>query len=126
MAGPHVEAALVVIRQAGRVLVTRRRPDAFLGGLLEFPGGKIEPGETPEACAVREAEEELGVRVRLTGRREPIEWDYADRHVTLHPFDAVIVEGRPPDSAQRLLPAELRLEDFPPASERLIADLQAE
>ncbi|MES2057651.1 MAG: (deoxy)nucleoside triphosphate pyrophosphohydrolase [Pseudomonadota bacterium] len=58
---PVVAAAL--IDGAGRVLVQRRPPGKMMAGLWEFPGGKLEPGETPEAALIRELEEELGIIV---------------------------------------------------------------
>jgi 8-oxo-dGTP diphosphatase len=57
-----VAAALVA--DDGRVLLQRRPPGRAMAGLWEFPGGKVEPGETPEAALVRELEEEIGVSVR--------------------------------------------------------------
>ncbi len=54
-------AAVALIDDAGRVLMQKRRKDSVHGGLWEFPGGKVEPGETPESAAMREIEEELGV-----------------------------------------------------------------
>jgi 8-oxo-dGTP diphosphatase len=58
---PVVAAAL--IDRDGRVLVQLRPPGKAMAGLWEFPGGKVEPGETPEAALVRELEEELGIVV---------------------------------------------------------------
>ena len=55
-----VAAALIDID--GRILLARRREDKFLGGLWEFPGGKIEVGETPEAALIRELQEELSIQ----------------------------------------------------------------
>lgn len=57
---PHVKAAVVVLEREGRWLVQRRPPGGFLGGLWEFPGGKMLDGETPEAAARRELREETG------------------------------------------------------------------
>lgn len=54
-------AAVVLVDADGRVLVTRRPEGKALAGLWEFPGGKVEPGETPEAALIRELQEELGI-----------------------------------------------------------------
>ena len=56
-------AAAALVDVDGRVLICKRPAGKALAGLWEFPGGKIEPGETPEACLIRELDEELGVRV---------------------------------------------------------------
>jgi 8-oxo-dGTP diphosphatase len=57
----------VALLDAGRVLAARRAAPQALAGLWEFPGGKVEPGESPEVAAVREIEEELGCAVAVTG-----------------------------------------------------------
>jgi 8-oxo-dGTP diphosphatase len=54
-------AACALVDPDGRVLLAQRPEGKSMAGLWEFPGGKVEPGETPEACLVRELEEELGV-----------------------------------------------------------------
>ena len=56
-------AAAAMIDADGRVLICQRPQGKQLSGLWEFPGGKVEEGETPEACLIRELDEELGVRV---------------------------------------------------------------
>src|ERR1044072_2509651 len=57
-------AACALIDADGRVLLAKRPPGKQLAGLWEFPGGKLEPGETPEAALIRELEEELGVSTK--------------------------------------------------------------
>src|SRR5690606_31681547 len=58
-----IQVAAAIIERDGRVLVARRAPGRHMAGHWEFPGGKLEPGETPQACIVRELAEELGVAV---------------------------------------------------------------
>ncbi|MEM7544952.1 MAG: 8-oxo-dGTP diphosphatase MutT [Pseudomonadota bacterium] len=54
-------AAIALIDRDGRVLLAQRPEGKSMAGLWEFPGGKVEPGETPEACLIREVKEELGI-----------------------------------------------------------------
>jgi len=59
------QVVAAVIEKDGKVLVARRKPGLVAGGLWEFPGGKLEDGETAEKCLERELEEELGVNARV-------------------------------------------------------------
>lgn len=56
-------AAVALVDEDGRVLIAQRPEGKQLAGLWEFPGGKVEPGETPEAALIRELQEELGIEV---------------------------------------------------------------
>ena len=68
-----------VIEQAGRVLICRRKPDQAHPLKWEFPGGKVEPGEAPEAALVRELEEELGIRAVAGAAIADYEYAYPAR-----------------------------------------------
>lgn len=82
-----VVVALALLHREGRWFLQRRALDAeHLPGLWEFPGGKVEPGESPETALIRELDEELGWRPESFHRLEPVEHAYSDRSVTLHPF----------------------------------------
>ena len=90
--GRPLRAVAGVIERDGLYLIGKRLPDDRYGGLWEFPGGKIEPGETPEECLERELMEELGVETgigELVCTVQP-----SDRfHLTVH--RACIVKGEP-------------------------------
>jgi 8-oxo-dGTP diphosphatase len=78
----HVVAAALVAAD-GRVLLAQRPPGKSLAGLWEFPGGKLEPGESPEAALARELDEELGI---IAGPLEPftfVSHGYADFHLVM-------------------------------------------
>ena len=86
--------ALAIVRQSGLWLVDRRgdRGGPF-AGLWEFPGGKIQAGETPEVAAVRECAEETSLQVEPAGRLELVEHDYDRLRVRLHPVLCRAVSG---------------------------------
>jgi 8-oxo-dGTP diphosphatase len=101
-----VVVTAAIVERDGRWLVARRLQGTHLEGLWEFPGGKIEPGESLEACLVRELQEELGVASRVLRPRWSTTHDYATKRVELHFFDCEI-DGEP----KPLLGQELRWVD---------------
>jgi mutator protein MutT len=125
-----LEVALALVRRQGCLLLTRRHSDTHLGRLWEFPGGKCLPGETPEACAEREAFEETGVACAAERRRPAIEFAYPERTVRLHPVECRYLGG-PPRALQVaewawVRPEDLRAYDFPPANAGLLEELRRE
>lgn len=121
---PVVEGAVGVVERRGAYLLTRRPRGSHLAGYWEFPGGRIEPGETPEACLAREMREELGVEVRVGERLALLDHAYPDRRVLLHCFRCEVAAGEPHPLASEALqwvPREgLRGCRLPPANAALV------
>lgn len=88
-----VVAALV--REGGRILMSRRRPDQAMPNLWEFPGGKVEPGEHPEAALRREVREELGCDVEIDRIHEVVFHAYAEFDLYMLVYAARIAAGEP-------------------------------
>src|SRR5277367_6922560 len=88
-----VSAALIF--RDGKLLITQRHADAHLGGLWEFPGGKLEAGETFEQCLVREIREELGVEISVGDLFEEISHTYPEKSVHLKFFLCRLLSGEP-------------------------------
>ena len=87
-----IEVVAAIIEHEGRILATQRGYGDFKDG-WEFPGGKMEPGETPEAAIVREIEEELKVTIAPKTLVTTVECDYPKFHLTMHCFLSSIVKG---------------------------------
>ena len=88
----HVAAA-VITRPDGSVLLGQRAPDTFYPGYWEFPGGKVEPGETPRDALIRELDVELGMRVDAAYPWITREHVYEHAHVSLHFFEVSAWRG---------------------------------
>lgn len=90
-----IDVTCGLIERAGRLLVAQRPPGKALAGQWEFPGGKVEPGEAPVACLVRELREELGVEVRVGAALPASVHHYGARAIRLLPFRCELVAGEP-------------------------------
>lgn len=88
-------AAGVLTDERGRVLIAQRPPGKHQAGWWEFPGGKIDAGETPYEGLVRELREELGIEVRAADTFITCTHEYPERIVTLHVFRVSTWSGRP-------------------------------
>ncbi len=119
----HVVAAVLRDR-AGRVLLARRPPGGPHGGLWEFPGGKVEPGETPREALAREILEELGVEVVVGGRVAAVDHDYPHLAIRLDAYACRLARGEPRGVDGQAV-AWVRPRDLPalalPAADRPIA-----
>jgi 8-oxo-dGTP diphosphatase len=122
-------AAAALIDGEGRVLIAQRPAHKSLGGLWEFPGGKVEPGESPEAALVRELWEELDVRVEADAL-DPFAFAshaYEDFHLLMPLYMLKKWHGTPhAKEAQALMwarPEDLRAYPMPPADVPLVERL---
>ncbi|AMV40097.1 (deoxy)nucleoside triphosphate pyrophosphohydrolase [Planctomyces sp. SH-PL62] len=119
-----------IVRGGGRFLIRERPPGTVYAGYWEFPGGKVEPGETPEQTTVRECLEETGLVVVATSLRAVIEHVYPHGRVRLHFFDCAPADpsAQPdPEHGCRWVPAdELSRYRFPEANEPILAQLVVE
>lgn len=81
----HIEVVAAVIRRGDEIFATQRGYGEFKDW-WEFPGGKIEAGETPEEALKREIREELDTEITVGELIQTVEWDYPEFHLTLHCF----------------------------------------
>ena len=86
----HVVAA--VIRDGDKIFATARGYGEFKGG-WEFPGGKVEPGETPEAALRREIREELDTEIAVGEKIDTVEYDYPTFHLSMDCFWCRVEQG---------------------------------
>lgn len=90
-----IEVSAGLVFRHGLLLITRRKPEAHLGGLWEFPGGKQDPGESAEECLKRELIEELAIEVEIKELVETIEHDYPEKSVRLTFFRCTWLRNEP-------------------------------
>lgn len=127
---PHFDVTAAVVRENGRVLIAQRPPEGLLGGLWEFPGGKVEAGETLAAALQREMREELGLEIAVDEPIVMVKHGYTHFKITLHAFACRLITGQP----QALGVADWRwvtLDEldafpFPRTDQKIIAALRGE
>lgn len=127
---PHKQiGAAVIWNQTGQMLIDRRKIGGTMGGLWEFPGGKIEPGETVEACIVREIQEELAIEIAVGEHLISIEHTYPTFHLTLTVHHCQHISGVPqPIESEEIRwvnISNLSNYQFPAANIEIINALQA-
>ena len=124
----HIQVVAAVIRHEGRVFATQRGYGGYKG-YWEFPGGKIEPGETPEEALVREIREELAVRITVEAPACRVEYDYPEFHLSMQCFWCGIVSGEPRllehEAARWLSRDQLDSVNWLPADRLILPDIRA-
>jgi A/G-specific adenine glycosylase len=122
---PHKFIGVAVIWDSqGQILIDRRKQEGLLGGLWEFPGGKIEAGESVEDCIRREIQEELGINIEVGDRLITIDHTYSHFRVSLHVHYCKHLSGDPQplecDEVRWVRPEELEQYPFPKANVQII------
>ncbi|NJO95793.1 MAG: 8-oxo-dGTP diphosphatase MutT [Pleurocapsa sp. CRU_1_2] len=125
----HKQIGVAVIKnQQGKILIDRRKQSGEMGGLWEFPGGKIELGETVEECIQREVKEELDIEIAVGDRLTTITHTYKTFNVTLYVHDCRYLSGQAKtlecEEIRWVKPAQMNQYQFPSANIQIINLLQ--
>jgi len=122
-----IEVSAGVILRRNKIFIQKRKTGGLMGGLWEFPGGKFEPGESPEQCLHREIQEELGVTLHIDEKLMVVKHSYTRFRVTLHVFFCRIRSGRlSPTACEEwdwVKMEELETYPFPAANVKIIKRL---
>lgn len=122
-----IEVVAAIIRDGERIFATQRGYGEFKDG-WEFPGGKIEQGETPGQALIREIREELDTEIEVGELVETVEYDYPQFHLTMHCFWCTVKSGdlvlKEHEAAKWLTKETLSSVDWLPADKGLIERLK--
>ena len=121
-----VTAAIIEAR--GKYLIAQRRKDSHQGLRWEFPGGKVESGESPETCLAREIKEELDVNIEVGHIYKVISHNYDDKQVILLCYKCKILDGQPQpiecEDFKWVIPELMSGFDFAPADIPVVEAIQ--
>ncbi len=122
-----IEVVAAIIIHNDQIFATQRGYGEFKDG-WEFPGGKMEPGETPQQALVREIREELDTEIEVGSLVETVEYDYPNFHLTMHCFLCTIRSGelvlKEHEAAKWLTREELDSVDWLPADVKVVEKLK--
>lgn len=122
-----IEVVAAIMIHNAQIFATQRGYGEFKDG-WEFPGGKMEPGETPQQALVREIKEELDTEIEVGDLLETIEYDYPKFHLTMHCFLCTIRSGdlvlKEHEAAKWLTKEELDSVDWLPADIKVVKTLK--
>ena len=123
----QIEVVAAIIRKGDKIFATQRGYGDYKDG-WEFPGGKMEAGETPEEALRREIWEELETRITVDGLLQTVEWDYPQFHLTMHCYWCRIESGsltlKEHEAARWLAKDELESVAWLPADLTLLPAIQ--
>jgi 8-oxo-dGTP diphosphatase len=127
---PHKQIGVAVIwNPSGQILIDRRKIGGAMGGLWEFPGGKIEPGETVAECIAREIQEELAIEITVGDHLITINHTYPTFQITLIVHHCQHISGIPQpiesDEIRWVNTCDLATYNFPAANVAIIKAIQA-
>ena len=123
----YVKVVGAIIVKDGLIFATKRGYGEFEGG-WEFPGGKVEPGETPEQAIVREIREELATEIAVDSYFDTVEYDYETFHLSMDCYVCHVVSGKlellEHEAAKWLGKGELNSVGWLPADVALVSELE--
>jgi len=125
---PLFHIATGIVKKGPKILITRRKPEGLLGGLWEFPGGKVKKNETAEAACVREIKEEVNLEVRTDAHITRIRHAYTHFKIVMDVFYCTYLAGRirlnGPVDFRWIRPGEIDDYPFPGANHKFIPMLK--
>ena len=124
----HIAVVAAIIRSGDKIFATQRGYGEFKDG-WEFPGGKMEAGETPQQALQREIREELDTEIEVGELFDTVEYDYPEFHLTMQCFLCAVKSGslvlKEHEAARWLAEEELESVDWLPADRTILEDVKA-